>query len=66
MNSTLCKTVCNLNLKAQAVNKAQRQRTPELYFLELFKLRALCPNLMNLSLVSNPPKPVLIERRHKS
>ena len=66
MNSTLCKIVCNLNLKAQAVNKAQRQRTPELYFLELFKLQALCPNFMNLSRVSNPPKLVLIERRHKS
>ena len=36
---------CSLNLKTQAVNKAQRQLRPEPYFPEFFKSRALDPDL---------------------
>ena len=40
LNSTLWKIRCSLNLKAQAVNKAQRQLRLEPYFHEFFKSRA--------------------------
>ena len=36
-NTTPWEIRCNLNPKAQAVNKAQRQLRPESYFLEYFK-----------------------------
>ena len=40
MNLSLGKIGCNLNPKAQAVNKAQRQLRPESCFLEFFKSMA--------------------------
>ena len=37
----LNKIICNVNPKAQAINKAQWQLRPESYFAEYFKSRAL-------------------------
>ena len=41
LNSTRWKVRCSLDPKAEAVNKVQRQLTPEPYFPEFFKSQAL-------------------------
>ena len=45
----LCEIRCNLNPKAQAVNKAQRQLKPESYFPESFKSRAQMNELQSIN-----------------